>query len=219
MAAIEHCQDRGHNAPMATAKSRETYHHGDLASALLHAATKMVRVGGAEHLSLRAVAAEVGVSPSAAYHYYPDKDSLIADVGRQLFEDLADYQEGVLGKIPGQGVKAVRARFRALGRTYFEWASKEPNFFRLVFGGYCSADEAEAEEIRANSRAWKLLQKSLGDLSDAGLLNLVLRPYAEILTWSAVHGATALIIEGHLPKDSFEFLLDGLERSIGVGEL
>lgn len=219
MVAIEHCQDRGHNVPMATAKPRETYHHGDLESALLYAATKMVRIGGAEHLSLRAVAAEVGVSPSAAYHYYPDKDSLIADVGRQLFEDLADYQEGVLGKIPGKGVKAVRARFRALGRTYFEWATKEPNFFRLIFGGYCSADDAEAEEIRDNSRAWKLLQKSLGDLSDAGLLSLALRPYAEILTWSAVHGATALIIEGHLPKDSFEFLLDGLERSIGVAEL
>ncbi|MDP1720424.1 MAG: TetR/AcrR family transcriptional regulator [Candidatus Nanopelagicaceae bacterium] len=203
---------------MATPKPRETYHHGDLESALLRAATKMVRAGGAEHLSLRAVAAEVGVSPSAAYHYYPDKDSLIADVGRQLFEDLADYQEGVVGKIPGKGAKAARARFRALGRTYFEWAAREPNFFRLIFGGYCSANDREVEEIRANSRAWKMLQKSLEDLSDAGLLRLT-RPYAEILTWSAVHGATALIIEGHLPKDSFEFLLDGLERSIGVGSL
>jgi len=219
MDAIEHCQDKGHNNPMATPKPRETYHHGDLESALLRAATKMVRAGGAEHLSLRAVAAEVGVSPSAAYHYYPDKDSLIADVGRHLFEELADYQEGVIGEISGKGVRAARARFRALGRTYFEWAIKEPNFFRLIFGGYCSADDREAEELRANSRAWKMLQKSLEDLADAGLLRPTVRPYAEILTWSAVHGATALIIEGHLPKDSFEFFLDGLERSIGVGEV
>ena len=195
---------------------RETYHHGDLESALLHAATKMVRAGGAEHLSLRAVAAEVGVSPSAAYHYYPDKDSLIAGVGRQLFEDLADFQEEALSKIPGKGARATRARFRALGRAYFEWAAMEPNFFRLIFGGYCSADGAEAEELRDNSRAWKLLQSSLEDLYNTGELNPALRPYGEILSWSAVHGATALIIEGHLPKGSFELLLDGVERSLGI---
>ncbi len=202
---------------MAILKVRETYHHGDLESALLHAATEMVRAGGAEHLSLRAVAAEVGVSPSAAYHYYPDKDSLISGVGRQLFEDLADFQEEALSKILGRGARAARNRFRELGRAYFEWAAKEPNFFRVIFGGYCSAEEAEAEELRDNSRSWKMLQSCLDDLHKTGGLIPALRPYCEILTWSAVHGATALIIEGHLPKDSFESLLDGLERSLGIG--
>ncbi|MBI3429466.1 MAG: TetR/AcrR family transcriptional regulator [Actinobacteria bacterium] len=202
---------------MAMPKVRETYHHGDLESALLDAATKMVGADGAEHLSLRAVAAEVGVSPSAAYHYYQEKDSLISCVGARLFEELADFQEQALLKVPGKGARAARARFRALGRAYFEWASMEPNFFRLIFGCYCSADEVEVEVLRDNSRAWRLLQTCLEDLYRTGGLIPALRPYAEILTWSAVHGATALIIEGHLPKDSFESLLDGLERSLGIG--
>lgn len=217
MDAIEHCQDRGHDALMAIPKGRETYHHGDLESALLAAATKMVRAGGAEHLSLRAAAAEVGVSPSAAYHYYPDKDALIAGVGARLFEELADFQEEALSRVPGQGARAARARFRALGRAYFEWASLEPNFFRLIFGGYCSADGAKAEVLRDSSRAWRLLQSCLEDLYRTGGLIPTVRPYGELLTWSAVHGATALIIEGHLPKNSFESLLDGLERSLGIG--
>lgn len=201
---------------MAVQKVRETYHHGDLESALLHAAKKKVRTGGAEHLSLRAVAAEVGVSPSAAYHYYPDKDWLIRGVGRQLSEDLADFQEKALSKIPGKGAKVSRIRFRALGSAYLDWAAKEPNYFRLIYGGYCSTDEGEASELRDNSRSWKMLQSCLDDLFRTGGLNLGLRLNSEMFIWSAVHGATALIIEGHLPRETFESVLDGLERSLGI---
>lgn len=204
---------------MSLLKPRGTYHHGNLEAALIAAATKMVRANGAEHLSLRAVATEVGVSPSAAYHYYPDKDSLIAGVGQELFETLADRQEAALSQFPGKSAKAARARFRALGRAYFDWASGEPNLFRLMFGGFCSIDFAEAQIKRQESRAWNLLCSCLDDLQEHGAINPVIRPYGEILSWSTVHGATALIVEGHLPTGSFESVLDGLELSLGIGKL
>lgn len=179
----------------------------------------MVRSNGAEHLSLRAVAAEVGVSPSAAYHYYPDKDSLISGVGRTLFDDLADRQESAIAKFPGKSAEAAHARFRALGRAYFDWASQEPNLFRLMFGGYCSIDFADAESKRQHSRAWALLRTCLDDLFEYGSLSPALRPYGEILFWSVVHGASALIVEGRLPKDSFDSILDAMEISLGYGKL
>lgn len=203
---------------MSLLKPRGTYHHGNLEAALIAAATKMVRANGAEHLSLRAVAAEVGVSPSAAYHYYPDKDSLISGVGKELFERLADLQEAALSQFPGKSSKAARARFRALGGAYFDWASSEPNLFRLMFGGYCSIDFAEAQIKRQESRAWNLLRSCLDDLQESGDIKKSIRPYGEILSWSAVHGATALIVEGHLPAASFESVLDGLELALGIGK-
>ena len=201
---------------MSLLKPRGTYHHGHLEAALIAAATQMVRDNGAEHLSLRAVAAEVGVSPSAAYHYYPDKDSLISGVGQASFERLAQLQEEAISRFPGKSAKAARARFRALGRAYFDWANAEPNLFRLMFGGYCSMDFAEAAIKRTESRAWILLCSCLDDLEEHGAINAKARPYGEILSWSAVHGATALIVEGHLPADSFESVLDGLEISLGI---
>ncbi len=203
---------------MSLLKPRGTYHHGNLEAALIAAATAMVRANGAEHLSLRAVAAEVGVSPSAAYHYYPDKDSLISGVGQELFERLADLQEAALAQFPGKTAKAARARFRALGRAYFDWANSEPNLFRLMFGGFCSIDFAEAQIKRQESRAWNLLCSCLDDLQECGEIKKNIRPYGEILSWSAVHGATALIVEGHLPAASFESVLDGLELSLGIGK-
>lgn len=201
---------------MSLLKPRRTYHHGNLEAALIAAAKQMVRENGAEHLSLRAVAAEVGVSPSAAYHYYPDKDSLISGVGAELFEHLAELQESALSKHSGKNAKGARARFRALGMGYFEWATSEPNLFRLMFGGYCSIEFADARAKRQETRAWNLLCSCLDDLERYEAIDSKIRPYGELLAWSTVHGASALIVEGHLPKDSFESVLDGLELVMGI---
>jgi AcrR family transcriptional regulator len=139
-------------------------------------------------------------------------------VGVALFENLADLQESSLSQFPGTSTETARARFRALGRAYFEWARSEPNLFRLMFGGFCSIDFEDALTKRQDSRAWNLLCSCLEDLQAHGLIDPTLRPYAEILSWSTVHGSTALIVEGHLPEDSFESVLDGLELSLGIGK-
>ena len=67
-----------------------SYHHGDLRSALVAAAVARVEEVGAEHLSLRAVAAEVGVSPSAAYHHFADKDALLGEVAATGLQMLVE---------------------------------------------------------------------------------------------------------------------------------
>jgi AcrR family transcriptional regulator len=201
---------------MALLKPRQNYHHGNLQEALIFAAKKMIRDDGAEHLSLRAVSAAVGVSPSAAYHYFPDKDSLIAGVGEALFDELADLQEKAIALIPGKGAKAARARFRALGSAYYAWATKEPNLFRLMFGVFCAIDSTDIESKRDESRAWKLLQGALDELLECGAMSSAMRPYGEILSWSAVHGGSALIVEGHLPAEAFGSILDAIELSLGV---
>ena len=82
-----------HDLAMAQrAALKSSYHHGDLESALIEAAISLVRKYGPDHLSLRAVSAEVVVSPSASYHYFQDKDSLVSAVGEVLFEQLAEMQ-------------------------------------------------------------------------------------------------------------------------------
>jgi len=202
--------------PLRSLKPRANYHHGNLEKALIDAATAMIRESGVEHISLRAVAAYVGVSPSAAYHYFPDKDALISGVGQSLFDQLADRQVAAIAAFSGEGRSAALARFRALGRAYFDWGNTETNLFRLMFGVFCSLDQRDATAARDESRAWMLLQRSLDDLADCGAINPALRPYGEILAWSAVHGATSLIIEGHLPQEAFESILDAIEIFLGV---
>lgn len=193
---------------------RSSYHHGDLEAALVAAAINLVRKTGPDHLSLRAIAEQVGVSPSAVYHYFPDKDSLIDAVGDKLFEDLAQMQQEALNKITGSTAKAAKLRYRELGRTYFRWANKEPNLFRLMFGGFCKVEERGGH---IGQPAFEMLTRCLDDLLSTGVISPAMRRYGELLSWSAVQGASTLIVEGHLPEEVFEDLLDGLELAMGAG--
>ena len=202
------------NAIRRNRTSRENYHHGDLEVALTRAAIELVRKNGPDHLSLRAIAEQVGVSPSAVYHYFPDKDSLIHGVGKKLFEDLFLKQKEALDKIPGSSARAAKLRYRELARTYFRWANKEPNLFRLMFGGFCSSDEQGSHE---QNEAFLMLTKTLEDLYATGVLSNKMRKYGALISWSCVQGASTLIVEGQLPEEAFETLLDGLEIAMGAG--
>ncbi|MGB6235906.1 MAG: helix-turn-helix domain-containing protein, partial [Bradyrhizobium sp.] len=51
--------------------TKSTYHHGNLASALVDAALKQVEQGGAEAVSLRDLAQSLGVSRAAPYRHFP----------------------------------------------------------------------------------------------------------------------------------------------------
>jgi AcrR family transcriptional regulator len=200
---------------MTTAKIRPNYHHGDLESALLITARKFVKKNGVESLSLRQIAHEIGVSPSAAYHYYPDRNSLLAALGFSLFEELADYQERELAKISGSGSKSVRDRYRTLGRTYFEWAIREPHFFNLMFSDICLLDKTYEKKLE-DSRAYVNLNRCLDELVSVGLLDKKFRVNTELLSWAIVHGATSLIVSGHLQPEDYEKILDSLDLLLGI---
>jgi hypothetical protein len=64
--------------------------------------------------------------------------------------------------------------------------------------------------------SFKILEKTLDELVECGAMPKKLRPYGEVLAWTSVQGAVTLILEGHLPKSSFDDLLDGLELALGV---
>ncbi len=201
-----------HDLAMAQrAALKSSYHHGDLESALVEAAISLVRKYGPDHLSLRAVSAEIGVSPSASYHYFQDKDSLVSAVGEVLFEQLAEMQEQAISKDTTTGARGAKDRFEAMGSAYFKWALVEPNLYRLIFGGFCEHHQSHGE-----SRAWKLLEQGLDNLVREGLITKSARQGGEVMVWSAVHGASSLIIEGLMPKNSFPLVIKGVQRSLGI---
>jgi hypothetical protein len=49
-----------------------------------------------------------------------------------------------------------------------------------------------------------------------GLITKSHRKGGEVMVWSAVHGASSLIIEGLMPKNSFPLVIKGVQRSLGM---
>ena len=198
---------------VSKAASKSSYHHGDLEAALVEAAINLVRKYGPDQLSLRAVSADVGVSPSASYYYFKDKDDLVTAVGEVLFDQLGTIQEVAISKVKGKGADAARKKFEAMGYAYFEWATSEPNLYRLIFGGFC-----EHKMDDHDSKAWKLLSAGLDELVAQGVMDKSARNGGEVIVWSAVHGASSLAIEGLMPESAFPLVIKSVERSLGIKE-
>jgi AcrR family transcriptional regulator len=108
--------------------NRAAYHHGDLKSALVAAALAAVETGGAEAVSLRELAAQLGVSRAAPYRHFADRDALLAAVAARGFEDLFEVYETALAG-PGDG----RERLRRGLVGYMEFAGRRPGLHALMF--------------------------------------------------------------------------------------
>lgn len=67
-----------------------SYHHGDLRAACLRAARELLEEDGSAALSLRAVARRAGVSATAPYRHYADRDALVSAVAAQGYRELAE---------------------------------------------------------------------------------------------------------------------------------
>ncbi len=107
-------------------KNDSNYHHGDLRSALIKAATAEIERGGYENLSLRELAESLGVSRAAPYRHFADRRALLAAVAADGFDRLTAIHRNARGRTP-------QARLAAGGRGYLAFAAERPQMFRLMF--------------------------------------------------------------------------------------
>jgi AcrR family transcriptional regulator len=56
---------------------------------ILRRASALFASGGFDHLSMRALAADIGVTPAALYHHFTDKEALYTEVLERLYRDVA----------------------------------------------------------------------------------------------------------------------------------
>ena len=188
------------------------YHHGALADALLAEAVRQVRASGGDRVTLRGVATAVGVSPSAAYNHFADKDALLAAVAATGQAEL-DARIVAAAERGGDDDAAAIARLRAIALAYIGFAHDDPNLFRHAFGPHLEHGNGGA----GVSVAYATLNQVLDDLDVRGLLRPGARPGLDLVVWSTVHGFAGIALEGLCAWAAADELLGGLERSILSG--
>ena len=110
-------------------KKRKTFRHGHLAEALIEAAISRLEADGAEALSLRELAEDVGVNHRAVYRHFPDKLSLLARVAEEGWRRLERrVRQQSVGKPSGEPTLV------AAGVGFFLCARDHPNMFALMSG-------------------------------------------------------------------------------------
>lgn len=169
------------------------YHHGDLRAALLDAADTLLDQGGDGAVSLREAARMAGVSPTAAYRHFADKDALLAALALRGFVAFGAAMAEALAD-------PALPPFVARGRCYVRFALARPGRFRLMFGPLLARSAAHPALAAAAAQAFTALQGTAGD-RDAALRG-----------WGLVHGLAHLLLDGAIAEGDVEALLARLIR-------
>src|SRR5688572_1610283 len=143
-----------------------TYHHGDLPAAILGAAGKMLEKEGLAGLSVREAARRAGVSHSAPYRHFPDRDALLAALAAQGVQQLMKELEGRSGP--------------EMAQAYIRFALAHPQLYRVMFAAR-RWPELEARFVRsfaelgsgaalAGAAAWSLVHGLAQLMLDGNLI-------------------------------------------------
>lgn len=145
---------------------------------------------GAEGVTMRELAKELGCSAMTPYRYFRDKDEILAMVRAAAFNRFAARLEAVAKQAPSTD------RY-ALSDAYVAFAFDEPHAYRLMFD-LAQRDEAYPELAAASQRAWQMLGAHFEKLVAAGILegDPYLIGYAY---WASLHGFTMLALANQLP--------------------
>jgi AcrR family transcriptional regulator len=173
-----------------TTVEKKSYHHGDLRGALLEAGMAMLERAPHDELGLRKLAREVGVSATAVYRHFPDKESLLREIASQGFMMMGKMQAAAAAAAAAQG---GRASFAAVGAAYVRFALKHPAVFRLMFSSAPPHDlfSLKLEDVAGPLRA---LRQHVAALAPAGASESD-KKIISVRAWSLVHGLAVLALD------------------------
>ncbi len=191
------------------AASTQPYHHGDLRATLLREATALLRSEGIEGLSLRKLAERAGVSRTAPYHHFADKNALLCALAAEGFAEL----EALIAEAAAGG------ELRAFVRRYLSFASDNPELYELMFGR--SIWKAGAPEPELKDIAYRSFRR-YSDYIAALTAGAKLPPGSQPLrlaqaSWATLHGLCRLLIDGiYLDRADMEAVSDEAVRVLAA---
>ena len=172
----------------------QSYHHGDLRTALLEAATKRIAEHGIDSLSLRKLAEDAGVSRTAPYHHFKDKNALLSAIAAKGFSQWHTNAK----RIFEQHHVPPEARFRQFIHEYIGYAADNPQMYELMFGRTIWHNNAATDDLKNVAYPSFQFQVEMTKYwQQKGLLPKKQDPrrLAQV-TWGTLHGIARLLIDG-----------------------
>lgn len=108
----------------------DKYHHGNLKQALIDAGIRIINKEGEQGLSLRKVAAACGVSHSAPYAHYKDKDELLNAIKSSVTEQFTRYLHEA---VDGMEAESAEKAIVAMGKSYVKFFINNPDYYQFLF--------------------------------------------------------------------------------------
>ena len=183
----------------------------DFRERLCEAAERLFAERGPDAVTMRQLAAELGVSPMTPYRYFRDKDDILAAIRTNGFNRFAEALEKAR-----DGAEGARAKGKAVGEAYVTFALEHPHAYKLMFDLNQPHIEKYPELVTAGKRARQTMTGYVDDAVSEGIMK---GDAAEIgmMFWAAVHGAVVLELAGMLPPGGARELSHKLDSTLAAG--
>jgi AcrR family transcriptional regulator len=183
---------------------------GEFREKLVDAAERLFAQHGLEAVTMRQLAAELGVSPMTPYRYFADKDAILTAVRTRAFNRHAEALE-----LAFEGGANTVERANAVGRAYLDFALGHPEAYKLMFD--VKQPHEAPELVAAGERSRATMTAHLKAMIDNGVLkgdpDLIGHMF-----WSVLHGAIQLQLAGLLsPPFDAERLSGEIMRTLWLG--
>lgn len=181
----------------------------DFRDRLCEAAERLFAEKGPDAVTMRQLAAELGVSPMTPYRYFKDKDDILAAVRTNGFNRFAQALE--TARSSGTGRMGAH-----VGEAYVNFAFEHPDTYKLMFDLNQAMDDSYPELVAAGHRAHENMSAWVKDLIAAG--KMVGDPeQIGTMFWAATHGVVVLEMAGKLPRGTAHDLRNLLTATLAKG--
>ncbi len=174
---------------------QQHYHHGNVKKSLIDAAMKLIDSNEVELLSLRNLAKEVGVTPSAVYNHFPNKIALMLAIKIRLYDEFNKFFESRYNHTndPEQDLLKVCM-------VYYYFSQDYPSRFQFLFSYIFPMEWSTPKMVELSCRTLVRIRNLIPEIydkykvpvSDEKVVN------TSLLVWAQLHGLVALKKSGSI---------------------
>jgi AcrR family transcriptional regulator len=147
-------------APGSTTRNARERARAELTREIKEEARRQLAAHGAEGLSMRAVARELGMVSSALYRYFPSRDDLLTALIIDAYDALGQAVEEASAGPPRTD---VRSRWRSACQAVRNWAAAHPHEYALIYGSPVPGYRAPRDTVAPATRAVRVVGGLLAD--------------------------------------------------------
>jgi AcrR family transcriptional regulator len=227
---------------MAETATHRQRHRAETAAEIKSHAWAAMRESGPAVLSLRHIAREMGMAPSALYRYFASRNDLLTELIVDAFESIGEAVRAEYDRATASGLGAFEV-FMAVAHTYRSWARSHRTEWALIFSTSLPDYNGTPRTTAAAERSFGVLTRITADGVAQGRfdvarldstmtdeLRAVMRTWAEhtgqdlpagtlagsLWCYSLLYGAISLDLNGQFPPPMMDSpaLFDGALRAM-----
>jgi AcrR family transcriptional regulator len=175
------------------------YHKENLRGDLLVAGREFVELNGHNGLSIRTLAQQVGVSPGAPYHHFPERRSLLLAIATEGFQELMANTGAI-----AEANQSNARKLKRMGMAFIRFAEENPRLLELMYESELTMPTVDPELMKFQLMGHESLKRPIvSALPGVPEAEVDLRGIA---FWSMIYGFASMRNKGVLYPSNPETL-------------